>query len=154
VGQSGWLGAWVSTRDAELIYHPAAVTGLRRDQIAVHHLCHMLLGHHGRPAAGLAELIAPGVSPQLAEFMLGSAEAPPSDRPYADEEEQSAEAMSSMILARASWFPWPVWPALTGRDIDGESVRLVRLEAALRDPRIGDVARLCARIAGIDLNFA
>lgn len=96
-----WLGAWVSAKCGDLIYLPASAAGRRRDQIAVHHVCHMLLGHRVRPVSDLAGLFLPSVSPRLAELMLGREDADP-DAPYADEEEQAAEEMSSMILARAS----------------------------------------------------
>jgi hypothetical protein len=100
----GWPGAWISAREADLVCYPAGVCSLRRDQVVVHHLCHMLLGHHPRPAADLAALIAPGVSRQLIGLMLGGDEAPAAGTRYADEaeQEQAADAMSSVILAGAS----------------------------------------------------
>jgi hypothetical protein len=99
----GCPGVWVSARQADIVCYPAGVLGLRRDEIVVHHLCHMLLGHRPRPVAGLAALIAPGVGQQLIGLMLGGDEAPAADARYADEaeQEQAADAMSSAILARA-----------------------------------------------------
>ena len=110
----GWPGAWISARDADLVYYPAPVSGLRRDQVVVHHLCHVLLGHRPRPAAGLAAVIAPDVGQQLVGLMLGEDE--DEDRaaggPFADEaeQEQAADAMTSVVLARASCSPRPAWP--------------------------------------------
>jgi hypothetical protein len=108
----GWDGAWVSARDADLVYYPAAISGPRRDQVVVHHLCHMLLGHRARPAAGLAAVIAPDVGPQLVGLMLGDDEDRATGVPFADEaeQEQAAGTMSSVILAQAARGPRPAWP--------------------------------------------
>jgi hypothetical protein len=107
----GWLGAWVSSPEAEYIYHAAGLAGLRRDHAVLHHVGHMLLGHRARSVASLASLIAPGVSPRLVALLFGEDGGADAGAPYADEEEAAAEAIASLVLAAASRTPVAAWPA-------------------------------------------
>ena len=90
-------GLWVSTADADYIYHPEGLSPLHRAHIVLHEIAHMLLGHRGgaRVNGDLARLLAPDVGDGMARLILGRSA-------YATADEQEAEVMASLLLERAT----------------------------------------------------
>lgn len=90
-------GLWLSTPQADHIFHEADTTPWHRTHIVLHELAHMLLGH-GSPAGGavtLADVLVPDVPRALAQFVLGRTI-------YATKEERDAERLASLVLGLAS----------------------------------------------------
>lgn len=98
-------GLWLSTPQADHIFHEADTTPWHRTHIALHELAHILLGH-GSPTGGvvtLADALAPDVPPALAQFILLGRTI------YATKEERDAERLASLVLGQAS-APAPARP--------------------------------------------
>lgn len=93
-------GLWLGTEKADHIFAEEDTSLWHRMQIAVHELAHMLLGHSstGDGALRLASLLAPDVSPAVTRMFLGRSV-------FFTAEEQEAETLASLILARASGRP-------------------------------------------------
>ena len=102
-------GVWVETADADFILHEAGTSPAHRDQIVMHEIAHMLLGHGARagPYAGAAALL---------------------DRHgYTPAEERHAEVLASLILECAD----ELSPLARPRGL------LARIGDALRHPVTG-----------------
>jgi hypothetical protein len=99
-------GLWLSTARADHIFCEAGTSPWHRTHIAVHEIAHILLGHDSRAGdmRGLADLLAPDVSPTLKRLVLGRSI-------YATAEERDAETLASLILGQASASP-AVMPAM------------------------------------------
>lgn len=41
-------GAWIATKDADVIVIDAALTGSHRDLVILHEAAHVMCGHHGK----------------------------------------------------------------------------------------------------------
>ena len=93
-------GLWLGTEKADHIFAEAGTSLWHRMQIAVHEVAHMLLGHSstGDGALRLASVLAPDVSPAVTRMFLGRSV-------FFTAEEQEAETLASLILARASARP-------------------------------------------------
>jgi hypothetical protein len=97
-------GLWVSTADADYVYHEEGTTPFHISCIVLHEVSHMLLGHYGPPdQQDLASLVAPAVDPSLARLILGRSA-------YTTPQEREAETLASRILDRAT-----VWPGSSSR---------------------------------------
>jgi hypothetical protein len=94
-GPGGLCGMWISTADADYIYHEAGTTPFHATHIALHEIAHMLLGHHH--TAGwdqFVRLLAPDIDEALVRLILGRSA-------YSTAEEREAETLASLILSRA-----------------------------------------------------
>lgn len=89
-------GLWISTAEADHVFHEEGTTPWHKTHIVLHEIAHMLLGHDGGTGAwhGLARL-APDVDPALIRFVLGRSA-------YTSVEEQEAETLASLILGQAA----------------------------------------------------
>lgn len=90
-------GLWLSTATADHIFCEAGTTPWHRTHIALHELAHILLGHDSAASGGLslADVLAPDVSPALAQIVLGRSI-------YTTAEERDAETLASLVLGQAS----------------------------------------------------
>jgi hypothetical protein len=94
-------GLWIPTGKADYIFHDAAASPGRREQIIGHELGHLLLGHTPRLSDvpdGLLAALTPALHPELARRLLAAARTG-----YAGAEEAAAELFgTSLIRAGAS----------------------------------------------------
>lgn len=90
-------GLWIATERGDYVVFPSGVTAAERTAIICHELSHILLKHEqaGEPAqlASLAALVAPDISPSVAERMLAR-------HGYAEEVEIEAETLATQLVAR------------------------------------------------------
>jgi hypothetical protein len=98
-------GLWLGTARADHIFYEQATSPWHQTHITLHEVAHMLLGHGGgkEDDGDLARLLAPDISPSLAQLVLGRSS-------YTSAEERSAETLASLILGHAGNFP-PHLPA-------------------------------------------
>jgi hypothetical protein len=88
-------GVWISSADADYVYHEAGTTPFHATHIAVHELAHMLLDHQHREAwEWLLRVLAPDVDQALIQLILGRSA-------YSTAEERDAETLASLILSNA-----------------------------------------------------
>jgi IrrE N-terminal-like domain len=87
-------GLWVATRDEDLIHVEPDTSPLHRGHIVLHELGHIVCHHPPAAvqAAAFARLL-PDLDPDLVERMLGRTS-------YTDPQEQEAEMVASLLLAR------------------------------------------------------
>jgi hypothetical protein len=98
-------GLWVRTRAVDYIYCVAETTAYHRQQIVLHELAHMLLGHgeDGEAADVLGCALPSGSGTGPGGFFLGRGVAG-----YRTAEERDAENLASLIQDRAATGPAPV----------------------------------------------
>jgi hypothetical protein len=115
-------GAWVATRQADIVFVEQAASHWHQDLIFLHEAGHMLCDHQADATFDPDHLagMLPDISPAAIRRMLGR-------HGYSSEEEHDAEMMASHILARADTGPSP---AITGT----EPRLLPRLTEALQHP--------------------
>lgn len=83
----GLLGMWVETRDRDLIYHENQTSPLHQEQIILHELGHIVLGHRGMTLP---------LTVSLGDFTLADLRAL-HDASYTWEEEYAAETLATLI---------------------------------------------------------
>jgi hypothetical protein len=95
-GQSGVLGLWLATDDADLVFFEQATTPPHQEHIILHELCHLLCDHYASPlpVADFAQALLPGLDPEMVRRVLQRTS-------YTEVEEQEAELLASLILQRA-----------------------------------------------------
>jgi hypothetical protein len=90
-------GVWVETDTTDYILHEQATSPLHRDQIVLHEISHMLLGHHADTtldAVSVSQAL-PDLDPDMIGRVLQR-------HAYSTEEEQQAELLASLILERTT----------------------------------------------------
>jgi hypothetical protein len=123
-------GLWISTEAAEYLFFEQATTQAHQDQIKLHEMGHMLLGHGvSRPLETnvarrmLAQRLMPDVAPELIHTVLGRTR-------YSEPEEQKAETFASLVLTEVSRRT-PEY----GRAVPPEAADVVRrVESTLHPP--------------------
>lgn len=95
--ESSPYGAWVQTGTADFILHEQDTSSTHRDQIVLHEIAHMLLGHEADAVmdAGTARRVLPDLDPAAVSLML-------SRHAYSSAEERQAEMLASLILERST----------------------------------------------------
>ena len=94
MGVDGPCGVWMAGEREDWIFAEEATSPLHHEHIIVHEVAHMLCGHtDGGPAISLARLL-PDLDAGMVASVLGRAG-------YSNDEEQEAELLASLILARA-----------------------------------------------------
>jgi hypothetical protein len=96
-GEECPFGLWIETGAGDFVLHEAGTSPLHRDQIVLHELAHMLLGHGaGTVLDGipLSETL-PDLDPAVVLRMMAR-------HTYDSVEEQEAEDLASLILERTT----------------------------------------------------
>jgi hypothetical protein len=128
-------GLWISTADADHVFHEEGTSDYHKTHIVLHEVAHMLLGHDGTGAwDSMARLLAPDVDPALVRLVMGRTG-------YTSKEEREAETLASLILGRAAR---PVRKLTVG---DGTAAMLCLLEQTWGNSRRsgqGSLAQHCA----------
>ncbi|WP_189097632.1 hypothetical protein [Streptomyces kronopolitis] len=96
VGVSLPCGLWMSMDDEDVVVVDRRTSGYHQQQIILHELGHMLSGHRGRPGNG--PVVDPALFPDLP---AGTLQAILGRVHYGNVEEQEAEMIASLVLARA-----------------------------------------------------
>lgn len=111
-------GVWIATDTTDFVFHEQDTSPLHRDQIVLHEIAHMLLGHCAD--AVLEEetlaLALPDLDPVMVQQVLRR-------HAYSTEDEKHAEMLASLILERSR------------RPAADTNAVIARLGEALRHPR-------------------
>ena len=80
-------GLWIATATTDCIYYPQDANQLRQLHVIARELGHMLLEHHGAPAATsqIARLVLPSIDPALVISTLGGVVYSPAQQREADQ---------------------------------------------------------------------
>ena len=130
----GPCGLWVASDEADYIFYEEGTSALHQRHIILHELSHLVCGH-GAPTVAhteLLRLLLPDVGEDAVRRVLARGA-------YLEaEEEQEAELLASLILARATGpvSPAPVDGAVRASEAEVARV-LARLEASLGAPEAG-----------------
>jgi hypothetical protein len=122
----GACGMWVSTPERDIIVYEQNTSGLHQEHIQLHELGHLLCGHRAGATirAQDSRLLLPDLDPTVVIRSLQRTR-------FAVHEEQEAETVASLILARARrWRPPPEWPSST----EATALRR-RIAMALESPK-------------------
>lgn len=129
------FGIWLKMDDFDVIVFEKAATPSHKEHIIAHELAHIAFDHSGSvrldqggPADPDPSRLLPDVEPEAVRSMLMRSR-------YSDDEEQEAETMASLILARAAkrWTE-PAW------GVPDEAAEIVaRIESGLGRPDQGTV---------------
>lgn len=94
------FGVWVQTDEADFVLHEQDTTPLHRDQIVLHEVAHMMLGHQTDVALdpGSMTEALPDLAPAVVRKML-------SRDSYGTVEEEQAEWLGTLILERGTRKP-------------------------------------------------
>jgi hypothetical protein len=87
-------GLWLSTTDAEYVFHQTATSRLHRDHIVLHELAHMIFDHKALRSAADVHALLPDLDPRMVTTVLARS-------PYTSEQEQQAEVLADLIAVRA-----------------------------------------------------
>jgi hypothetical protein len=105
-------GLWVSTASGEYLFYEQATTQAHQDQIKLHEMGHMLLGHGVSQPLGtsmarklMAQRLLPDIDPQMIHQVLGRTR-------YSEPEERKAETFASVVLT--TWCAIEVGPCRPG----------------------------------------
>lgn len=94
LGPEGPCGLWIATDNEDLIFVESGTSPLHREHIVVHEVAHIICGHaDGGGAESVARLLV-DLDPTMVKAVLARAG-------YTSEQEQEAELLASLILARA-----------------------------------------------------
>ncbi|WP_335980903.1 ParH-like protein [Streptomyces sp. CA2R106] len=90
-------GLLVTTDRADCILYAADTSALHQQHILLHEAAHLICGHHetAPAASAAAEVLMPHLAPSLVQRVLGRSV-------YTEPQEQEAELVASMILARTA----------------------------------------------------
>lgn len=94
--ETGPCGLWISTSDADYIFHQVATSPLHQEHIILHELAHMLFDHTAvrESAPGMQSRLLPGLDPEMVSAVL-------SRSAYTTEQELEAEILADLIGGRA-----------------------------------------------------
>lgn len=92
----GPCGLWVSTADADYVFHQVATSRLHQEHIILHELAHMIFDHVA--IRGSAERLQDRLLPRLDPRMVATVLARSS---YSTEQELEAETLADLIGGRA-----------------------------------------------------
>ncbi len=86
-------GAWVPTRFGDVVFFDRSATGVRREQVILHEVAHILFGHEGRELSDMdvASLLLYDMDPAVLKAVVQRGI-------YSSQEEQEAEMLASMLL--------------------------------------------------------
>ncbi|MGW7349224.1 toxin [Streptomyces sp. NPDC054854] len=122
------FGIWLKMDDFDVIVYEKAASSSHKEHIIAHELAHIAFDHNGslQLAGGDSGQVIPDVDPAAVRGMLMRSR-------YSDDEEQEAETMASLILARAAkrWTE-PAW----GVPADAAEI-VARIENGLGKPDQG-----------------
>jgi hypothetical protein len=95
-GDSGVLGLWVATEQADLICYEATTTPPHQEHIILHELGHLLCNHYPAQLSGTEHMrmLMPDLDPLMVQRILGRTS-------YAATEEQEAELLATLIRQAA-----------------------------------------------------
>jgi len=95
-GAESPCGVWISTADADWVFHKVTTSSLHQEHIILHELAHMIFDHktvRGSPEDLHARLL-PDLDPQVVASTLARMS-------YSSEQEQQAEMLAGLIGTRA-----------------------------------------------------
>lgn len=94
--EAGPCGLWVSTDEADYVFHHVATSPLHQEHIILHELAHMIFDHAAvrEPAEGARSRLLPGLDPQMVATVLARTS-------YTTEQELEAETLADLIGGRA-----------------------------------------------------
>lgn len=97
VTHAGPWGLWAATDSADYIFYESDTSPLHQEHIILHEISHLICGHHPVPISrtDLLHEMLPNLSPDTIKQVLGRIS-------YADEDEQEAEVLASVLLERIS----------------------------------------------------
>ncbi|MFI8192213.1 ImmA/IrrE family metallo-endopeptidase [Streptomyces sp. NPDC085946] len=126
-------GMWISTNMADFIIYEARTTRAHQEHIIAHELAHMLCGHQAVDNADNTVLrqLFPDIAPEVVRRVLLRTR-------YSDSNEQEAEMMASLLLARGRQ-PHDAAPPL--HCSDDEVVSRLRAAIATDQPPRFDAVR-------------
>lgn len=119
----GLCGLWFPTATTDLVFYEEQTSPAHQTHIILHELSHMLLGHEPKAVddSETLSLLLPDVSPGAVRYVLERTT-------YSAVEEQEAEFLASLILARLVPTEWHRQPS------DQDAAQLLRrLSSALED---------------------
>lgn len=94
LGVEGPTGAWVSTRDLDVLITSEAATPTQHEATVLHEVAHMLLGHEpdgvDEHYAHFASLVAPTLAPDLVRHVL-------TRHTYVSQPEHDAESLATRL---------------------------------------------------------
>lgn len=109
-------GMWISTANADHVFHVQGASALHQRNIILHEIGHMLWDHSGgHQGTGLAAMLT-DLDPAMVRRVLMRTR-------YSTPEEKQAEMMAALILEEAGWTSAPRPDGLLGRlsDVFGVS---------------------------------
>lgn len=89
-------GLWVSTDEADYVFHQVATSPLHQEHIILHELAHMIFDHAAvrESAEGVRSRLLPALAPEMVAMVLARTA-------YTTEQEQEAETLADLIGGRA-----------------------------------------------------
>lgn len=89
-------GLWVSTNEADYVFHQTVTSGLHQEHIVLHELAHMILGHDvaHEAAEDLRTELVPKLDPNVVASVLARTS-------YSSAQEQEAETLADLIGSHA-----------------------------------------------------
>jgi hypothetical protein len=121
----GPCGMWLALPDTDLVFYETATSQLHREHIIAHELAHLLAAHE--PAEPLDPALLASLLPSLDASVVRQVLARTT---YSAVEEQEAEMIASLVLARGSSIAAP--PPQPGESADAGVVH--RLNSTLGGP--------------------
>ncbi|MEU7560284.1 CUE domain-containing protein [Streptomyces eurythermus] len=126
-------GMWISTRMADFVIYEASTTRAHQEHIIAHELAHILCGHQAIDNADNAVLrqLFPDIAPEVVRRVLQRTR-------YSDSNEQEAEIVASLLLARRrqpSGSPPPL------HSPDSEVISRLRAAIAMDQPQQAGAVR-------------
>ena len=101
-GAESPCGVWISTADADWVFHKVTTSSLHQEHIILHELAHMIFDH--KTIRGSAEELQSRLLPDLDPQVVASTLARIS---YSSEQEQQAEMLAGLIGTHARRQPRP-----------------------------------------------
>ncbi|WP_205629718.1 hypothetical protein [Jiangella muralis] len=92
----GPCGLWVSTQEADYVFHQVATSPLHQEHIILHELAHMVFDHAAvrESAAGIRSRLLPALDPMMVAAVLARSA-------YTTEQELEAETFADLVGGRA-----------------------------------------------------
>jgi hypothetical protein len=89
-------GLWLSTAEADYVFHQVATSPLHQEHIILHELAHMIFDHAAirGPTEELRTRLLPALDPEMVATILARTS-------YTSEQEQEAETLADLIGGRA-----------------------------------------------------
>jgi hypothetical protein len=126
-------GMWISTNMGDFVIYEARTTRAHQEHIIAHELAHILCGHQAMDNAenNVLRQLFPDSAPEVVRRVLLRTR-------YSDSNEQEAEMMASLLLARGQQ---PIGPPPPLHSPDGEVISRLRAAIAMDQPAPADAVQ-------------